>query len=139
MFVILELMPMSSWVSHYGIWRGEHHSLQCEILDLSYPHRLLYRNGNLEVFLEEKTGVEVENILAYLADGRRLKDENIRDLAGVEDQVSTLTAVCKCSINFFVRQTIYVFNKRYLDLELEQVLRELHEDPVLQPLVEGKL
>lgn len=34
-------------------------------------------------------------------------------------------------------QTIYVFNKRYLDLDVKQVLAELREVPSLQPPVEG--
>ena len=46
-----------------------------------------YRMNSLEHFLQEETGVKEEAILAYLPDGRRLTKENIRDLAGVEEQV----------------------------------------------------
>ena len=34
-------------------------------------------------------------------------------------------------------QTIYIFNKRYLEFELHEVLRELREEPQLQPPIEG--
>ncbi|KAI0942131.1 hypothetical protein AcV7_002650 [Taiwanofungus camphoratus] len=81
----------------------------------------LERLENLEYFLEEKSGVPHDAILAYLSDGRRLKEENIRDLAGVQDQ------------------TIYIFNKRYLDLDLNQTLRELWVEPALQSPVEDSI
>lgn len=45
------------------------------------------RLGSLETFLHEVTGVEEAAVLAYLSDGRRLRDENIRELAGAVDQV----------------------------------------------------
>ncbi|EMD35555.1 hypothetical protein CERSUDRAFT_116294 [Gelatoporia subvermispora B] len=78
----------------------------------------LERVENLEAFLEEKTGVAHDSILAYLSDGRRLTTDNVRDLAGVQDQ------------------TIYVFNKRYLDLDPVQVMLDLHLEPALEPSVE---
>jgi len=34
--------------------------------------------------------VDEEAVLAYLSDGRRLRNDNIRDLAGAEDQVCIL-------------------------------------------------
>lgn len=46
-----------------------------------------YRRGSLEKFLSDETGVEEDAVLAYLPDGRRLRSENVRDLAGSEDQV----------------------------------------------------
>ena len=49
--------------------------------------KLCFRQGSLERFLKNEIGVEEGDILAYLADGRRLTNENTRDLAGVEDQV----------------------------------------------------
>ena len=45
------------------------------------------RLGSLERFLHEVTGVEEVAVLAYLSDGRRLRDENLRELAGAVDQV----------------------------------------------------
>ncbi|TFY62704.1 hypothetical protein EVJ58_g3689 [Rhodofomes roseus] len=83
----------------------------------------LEREVNLERLLEEKAGIYQGDGLAYLSDGRRLTKDNVRDIAGVEDQ---------CAI-----QTIYVFNKRYLDLDMQEVLSELQEEPTLQPPVEG--
>lgn len=41
----------------------------------------------MERFLSDETGVEEDAVLAYLPDGRRLRSENVRDLAGSEDQV----------------------------------------------------
>ncbi|KAI0346465.1 putative peripheral membrane protein [Trametopsis cervina] len=78
----------------------------------------LERRGTLEKFLSEETGIEADDILAYLPDGRRLRNENIRDLAGAEDQ------------------KIYVFNKGYLDVDLDIVLQKLRLEAPLQPLVE---
>ena len=43
--------------------------------------------ASLEHFLQEKTGVKEDAILAYLPDGQRLMKDNIRDLAGAEEQV----------------------------------------------------
>lgn len=42
---------------------------------------------NLEQFLEEKAGLYQGDGLAYLSDGRRLTGDNVRDMAGLEDQV----------------------------------------------------
>ena len=50
-------------------------------------HVHLLRMDSLEHFLQEETGVQEDAVLAYLSDGRRLQKENIRDLAGMEDQV----------------------------------------------------
>lgn len=44
---------------------------------------------NLEQFLEEKAGLYQGDGLAYLSDGRRLTKDNVRDMAGVDDQVRT--------------------------------------------------
>jgi hypothetical protein len=52
------------------------------------------RVGSLESFLHQETGVEQEAILAYLSDGRRLRNDNIRELAGAQDQV------CSTSYHF---------------------------------------
>ncbi|PIL23373.1 hypothetical protein GSI_14684 [Ganoderma sinense ZZ0214-1] len=81
----------------------------------------LERLDNLESFICEKTGVPPEAVWAYLSDGRPLKGDNVRELAGLEDQ------------------TIYVFNKTYLNADLEQVLHALHSEPQLQPTVEDAI
>ncbi|GJE85510.1 ATG11 domain-containing protein [Phanerochaete sordida] len=77
--------------------------------------------GSLERFLREQTGVDEENILAYLSDGHRLRTENLRELAGTQDP------------------TIFVYNKSYLDLDIDIVLRQLRVEPALQPPVEDTL
>jgi len=74
------------------------------------------RQGTLEHFLHEVTGVDEAAVLAYLSDGRRLRDENLRELAGSPDQA------------------IFVFNKHYLDYELEDVLMKLRVEPSMHPL-----
>lgn len=48
----------------------------------------VHRSEGLEKFLQEQTGVDQEAVLAYLSDGQRLGNENVRELAGAHDQVS---------------------------------------------------
>ncbi|KAI0032877.1 putative peripheral membrane protein [Vararia minispora EC-137] len=87
-------------------------------LSPSIPHTDTFcRLGGLELFLHQHTGIEEEAVLAYLSDGRRLRNDNLREFAGASDQA------------------IYVFNKFYLDEDLESVLRELHVEAPLQPPV----
>ncbi|KZT23676.1 hypothetical protein NEOLEDRAFT_1136168 [Neolentinus lepideus HHB14362 ss-1] len=86
-----------------------------EVVQVNATLRDIERIGSLELFLHQETGVEEEAILAYLSDGRRLRSDNIRELAGAQDQ------------------TIFVFNKYYLDLDLDEVLQELKIDPPMQP------
>ncbi|KAI0266091.1 putative peripheral membrane protein [Gloeopeniophorella convolvens] len=76
------------------------------------------RHGSLEAFLHKEIGVEEDAILAYLSDGRRLRTDNVRDLAGAQDQ------------------SIFVFNKYYLDEDINEVIKLLHLQPPLQPPVE---
>lgn len=52
------------------------------------------------------TGVEETAVLAYLSDGRRLRDESIRELAGAVDQVIALIIcvfVCLTLISVYIR------------------------------------
>jgi hypothetical protein len=67
----------------YGTLSGMSRTLRTN----THISHIFYSQGSLEKFLKEETGVEEEDILAYLPDGRRLYNENIRDLAGAEDQV----------------------------------------------------
>ncbi|KAL1660395.1 hypothetical protein GGF50DRAFT_106476 [Schizophyllum commune] len=83
--------------------------------------RDIERLGSLELFLQQETGVEQDAVLAYLTDGTRLMNANLRELAGANDQ------------------TIFVFNKYYLDYELKEVLRGLHVEPPLQPPIEDTI
>ncbi|KAH9998573.1 hypothetical protein BJV77DRAFT_1156392 [Russula vinacea] len=76
------------------------------------------RIGSLESFLHREIGIEENAALAYLSDGRRLRTDNVRDLAGAQDQ------------------SIYVFNKYYLDEEFDEVIKLLHLQPPLQPPIE---
>jgi autophagy-related protein 11 len=58
------------------------------------------RLGSLESFLHKEIGIEESAALAYLSDGRRLRTDNVRDLAGAQDQVrasplpSALLSLC---------------------------------------------
>ncbi|KAI0792411.1 putative peripheral membrane protein [Abortiporus biennis] len=92
-----------------------------QVFQVNASYKEIERLGNLEHFLQEETGVDQDSVLAYLSDGTRLTNSNIRDLAGAEDQ------------------TIFVFNKAYLDLDLDEVLRRIHTEPLLQPPVEDIL
>ncbi|KIJ36373.1 hypothetical protein M422DRAFT_212340 [Sphaerobolus stellatus SS14] len=86
-----------------------------EAFQVNYTLRDIERLGSLERFLYDITGVEEDAVLAYLSDGHRLRNENLRDLAGSSDQ------------------SIFVFNKHYLDYELEDVLAQLRIESSLQP------
>ena len=44
------------------------------------------RNGGLEDFLEEQTGVDRNAVLALLPDGRQLTSDSIRELGSVPDE-----------------------------------------------------
>lgn len=85
----------------------------------------------MEHVLQQATGVEGGAILAYLSDGHRLRDDNLRELAGSSDQV------CHISLNYnndsLCAQSIFVFNKNYLDYEMEDILVKIRADPALQP------
>lgn len=75
------------------------------------------RRGSLELFLHQEIGIDQDAILAYLTDGTRLRTDNVRDLLGAHDQ------------------TIYVFNKHYLDIHPHDVLKELRvESPSQLPI-----
>ncbi|KIM47021.1 hypothetical protein M413DRAFT_267979 [Hebeloma cylindrosporum] len=74
--------------------------------------------GSLELFLHQEIGIEEDAAIAYLSDGRRLTNGNIRDLGSSQDQ------------------TIYVFNKFYLDYDIDSVLQELHHEPPFHTPIE---
>ncbi|KAH9962908.1 hypothetical protein BC827DRAFT_1195700 [Russula dissimulans] len=78
----------------------------------------IQRLGSLETFLCREIGIEENAVLAYLSDGRRLRTDNVRDLAGAQDQ------------------SIFVFNKYYLDEDFNEVIKLLHLQPPLQPPIE---
>lgn len=90
------------------------------------------KDGSLEQFPQNA-------VLAYLSDGHRLTNENVRDLAGAQDDVSPLLIFLMLSTHRLPdNKTIYVFNKFYLDYDLHEVLRELRVWSRLQPQTEGK-
>lgn len=93
---------------------GESYQVNANLRDIE-------RRGSLEAFLNQETGVDQEAILAYLSDGTRLRTDNVRELVGAHDQ------------------TIYVFNKYYLDFDLNDVLHELRVNPPLQPPIEESI
>ncbi|KAJ7193554.1 putative peripheral membrane protein [Mycena pura] len=83
--------------------------------------RDIERIGSLELFIHQETGIDQDCVLAYLPDGRRLTNSNIRELSGSQNQ------------------SIFVFNKYYLDLSLDDVLRELRVEAPLQPPIEDTI
>ncbi|KAF9467733.1 hypothetical protein BDZ94DRAFT_1155481 [Collybia nuda] len=92
-----------------------------QVFQVNASLRDIERIGSLELFLQQETGVEQDAALAYLSDGRRLTNGNVRELAGSHDQ------------------SIYVFNKYYLDYDLDDVLRDLHVNAPLQPPIEESI
>jgi autophagy-related protein 11 len=97
----------------------------------------LYSTGSLELFLQQEIGVEQDAAVAYLSDGKRLTTSNIRDLGSAQDQVSRPRSTYVVIEYANVLKFIFVFNKHYLDYEIEDVLRQLHIDPPFQPTIEG--
>ena len=101
--------------------------------DVQRTHRL----DSLEYFIYEKTGVPADAVWAYLSDGRPLKNDNVRELAGLEDQVRLAVHAFRVQV-LRETKTIYVFNKTYLSSDPDEVIHHLHCDPELQPPVEGE-
>ncbi|GJJ14937.1 hypothetical protein Clacol_009207 [Clathrus columnatus] len=99
-----------------------------ELFQVNKTLQDIERHANLNNFLHNITSVDEEAVLAYLPDGRRLKDDNLRELAGVPDQASRL-----CNINlpssFPMLFRLYL---HCLDYELEEVLLKLRVEPLLQ-------
>ncbi|EAU89419.2 hypothetical protein CC1G_07645 [Coprinopsis cinerea okayama7 len=83
--------------------------------------RDIERTGSLEQFLHDEIGIDHDAIIAYISNGQRLTNGNLRELAATQDQ------------------TIFVFNKYYLDYDIEDVLRDLHFEPQFQPPMEDSL
>ncbi|KAJ7785215.1 putative peripheral membrane protein [Mycena maculata] len=92
-----------------------------QVFQVNAGVRDIERIGSLELFLHQETGIDQDCVLAYLPDGRRLTNSNIRELTGSQNQ------------------SIFVFNKYYLDLNLDDVLRELRVEAPLQPPIEALL
>ncbi|KAJ7445227.1 putative peripheral membrane protein [Mycena galericulata] len=92
-----------------------------QVFQVNAGVRDIERIGSLELFLHQETGIDQDSVLAYLPDGRRLTNSNIRELTGSQNQ------------------SIFVFNKYYLDLNLDEVLRELRVEAPLQPPIEDSI
>ena len=58
------------------------------------------RTGSLETFLHQEINIDPNVALAFLSDGRRLTNGNIRDLAGMPDQVWLACLSFPLSIEF---------------------------------------
>ncbi|KAG2117345.1 putative peripheral membrane protein [Suillus discolor] len=100
---------------------GESYQVNANLRDIERQVYAQAQRGSLEAFLNQETGVDQDAILAYLSDGTRLRTDNVRELVGAHDQ------------------TIYVFNKYYLDFDLNDVLHELRVNPPLQPPIEDSI
>ncbi|KIL61079.1 hypothetical protein M378DRAFT_13754 [Amanita muscaria Koide BX008] len=92
-----------------------------ELFQVNATLRDIERTGSLETFLHHEINIEPNAALAFLSDGRRLTNGNIRELAGMPDQA------------------IFVFNKNYIDDDFHEVLRQLRVIPPLQPPVEDTI
>lgn len=91
-----------SWINctrsmyRFGISRGDCVSRA----PAESKYNVFNRAGSLELFLHQQTGVEEEAIIAYLSDGRRLRNDNIRDLAGAQDQVRAIDICLESLISY---------------------------------------
>ncbi|PFH49900.1 hypothetical protein AMATHDRAFT_62171 [Amanita thiersii Skay4041] len=92
-----------------------------EVFQVNATLRDIERTGSLEVFLHQEINIEPDAALAFLSDGRRLTNGNIRELAGMPDQ------------------TIFAFNKNHIDDDYDEVLRKLRVIPPLQPPIEDSI
>ncbi|KAI9437447.1 hypothetical protein H4582DRAFT_1954670 [Lactarius indigo] len=101
------------------VFHVQGYSHTCHLRRTGPGLNLTSRSGSLEAFLRREIGIEEDAALAYLSDGRRLGTDNVSNLAEVHDQ------------------TIFVFNKYYLDGDLDEVAKLLHMQPPLQPPIEG--
>ncbi|KIM22566.1 hypothetical protein M408DRAFT_18149 [Serendipita vermifera MAFF 305830] len=63
--------------------------------------------NTLRPLLSSLTSIDPAAIIMFLSDGQQLREDNIRDLSGAQDQ------------------SIFVFNRDYLDLEIEEVMSVL--------------
>lgn len=107
----------------------------------TFPINLIefgFRIGSLELFLHQETRVDPEAVLAYLSDGRRLVNSNSRELMGSQDRVSIFNlSLLLFTARSYLLQSIFVFNKYYLDSDLDDVLRDLRVEAPLWPAIEG--
>ncbi|PVG01431.1 hypothetical protein CPB86DRAFT_773278 [Serendipita vermifera] len=63
--------------------------------------------ASLRPYLSSLTSIDPAAMIMFLSDGQQLREDNLRELSGVQDQ------------------TIFVFNRDYLDLEVEEVMELL--------------
>ncbi|KAF7316529.1 ATG11 domain-containing protein [Mycena indigotica] len=82
-------------------------------------HRTI-RTGSLELFIQQETGIDQQYILAYLPDGRRLTNANLRELSGSQTQVRNYHPTAPHFTQF-------------------SILRELRIDAPLQPPIEDDI
>ncbi|CAK5282862.1 unnamed protein product [Mycena citricolor] len=83
--------------------------------------RDIERIGSVELFIHQETGIDQDAVIAYLPDGKRLTNSNLRELNGSQTQ------------------SIFVFNKYYLDLNMDEVLRELRYQAPMAPPIEDAI
>ncbi|KAF8263102.1 hypothetical protein EI94DRAFT_1832475 [Lactarius quietus] len=101
---------------HYGLFRfrytatfiNPHPAKDGEVFSTNATVRDIEGSGCLEAFLRKEIGIEEAAALAYLSDGRRLRTDN----------------------------TIFMFNKYYLDRDPDEVAGLLHLKPPLQPSID---
>ena len=92
--------------------------------------------GSLELFLHKQIDIDEDAALAYLSDGRRLTSGNVRDLGSAQDGVrGIIFSNANVADN---NKYIFVFNKYYIDYEVDHVLQLLRVEPQFQPFVEGE-
>jgi hypothetical protein len=107
------------------------------LLSLIGVAHLACRTGSLELFLSQEIGIDPDASISYLSDGRRLTNNNIRELGSVQDGVCQRYNL-EVSLTHSITQYIFVFNKQYLEYDLEEILKLLRVEPVFQPTIEGQ-
>lgn len=95
------------------------------------------RIGSLELFLHQEIGIDEDAAVSYLSDGRRLTSANIRDLSSVADQVCIAPSWAPEFAYAPESQLIFVFNKYFLDYDVDIILSQLQDEPRFQPTIEG--
>lgn len=70
-------------------------------------YEIAKKPATLRPLLASLTSVDPNSMIMFLSDGQQLREDNLRELSGAQDQ------------------TIFVFNRDYLDLDIEEVMGTL--------------
>lgn len=97
----------------------------------------MFRAGNLTKYLHDISGVPIDSIVAYLSDGRPLHESGIPESTLSPQDVRSYIVISTMSRIDAGEQHIFVFNKQFLDIEIEDVLSKLSIDSRTAPQLNG--